>query len=159
MTTKIEEHIEEAKEELKRADHLVFVSLKYTRTVDVIKSVIERLINAFEFGNLVLLEDAKKKGLINDYPNSIGLKVELLMRLLSYEQQIIDHLNLFILLRKINKADFSRMEEYRRHVRMIATIDNGDVLEIKIDTVKEYYERTTHFINLVKTMVQEKKDD
>ena len=41
--------IEKAKEELKRADHLYYVSLKYTKTVDVIKSIIERLINAFDF--------------------------------------------------------------------------------------------------------------
>ena len=31
-------------EELKRVDHLVYVSLKYTRTVDVIRSIIDRLI-------------------------------------------------------------------------------------------------------------------
>ena len=40
------ESIDKAKEELKRVDHLFFVSLKYTKTVDVIKSLIDRLINA-----------------------------------------------------------------------------------------------------------------
>ena len=38
-------YLDKAKSELKRADHLIFVSLKYTRTVDVIRSIIERLIN------------------------------------------------------------------------------------------------------------------
>lgn len=159
MTTDINELLEDAIGELKRADHLVFVSLKYTRTVDVIKSVIVRLINAFEFGVLVLLEDAKKKGLIKDYPEGIGLRIELLTKLLSYEQEIIVHVELFKLLRKINKADFLREEEYRRHVKMIATLDTGDVVEIKIDTVKEYYDKAIQFIALVKSRVIEKKDD
>ncbi len=33
------DYLDNAKNEMKRVDHLLFVSLKYTRTVDVIKSV------------------------------------------------------------------------------------------------------------------------
>ena len=43
------ENIENAVSQLKRADHLLYVTLKYTRTVDVIKSIIKRLISAFDF--------------------------------------------------------------------------------------------------------------
>ena len=43
------ESLEDAKEELKRVDHLIYVSLKYTRTVDVLRNVIERLVTASEF--------------------------------------------------------------------------------------------------------------
>ena len=56
------ESLDNAKEELKRADHLIFVSLKYTRTVDVIKSIVERLLNAFNLGIEALLIHAKGKG-------------------------------------------------------------------------------------------------
>ena len=41
------EAVTNAVEELKRVDHLIFVSLKYTRTVDVLRSVINRLIDAY----------------------------------------------------------------------------------------------------------------
>ena len=41
--------LSDAVEEIKRVDHLVFVSLKYTRTVDVIKSVVDRIISALDF--------------------------------------------------------------------------------------------------------------
>ena len=34
-----------AKQELKRADHLLYVTLKYTRTVDVIKNTIKISVN------------------------------------------------------------------------------------------------------------------
>ena len=36
------EYLVDSKQEINRADHLIYVSLKYTRTVDVIKSIIER---------------------------------------------------------------------------------------------------------------------
>ena len=55
------ESLDNAKEELKRVDHLIYVSLKYTRTVDVIKSIIERMINAFDFSIRAGLEYAKGK--------------------------------------------------------------------------------------------------
>ena len=157
--SEINELLEEAKSELKRADHLVFVSLKYTRTVDVIRSVIERLINAHDFGCHAILEDAKRKGLINSYPLSTGVRIELLMNFLSYEQEIISHLNLFILLRKFIKADFSKAEEYRRHVRMITTIDTGETFEVDIDHIKEYFERTTNFLEIVKSRVKGREND
>ena len=57
------EEFEDAKSELKRVDHLIYVSLKYTRTVDVFKSIIERLINSYGFlieGILASLKDRKK---------------------------------------------------------------------------------------------------
>ena len=81
------------------------------------------------------------------------------MNLLSYEQEIISYLNLFVLLRKIIKADFSRMEEYRRHVRMIVTIDTGETLEVNIDNVKENFERTTKFLEIVKSRINSRKND
>ena len=42
------ESYQQATEEFKRIDHLYYVSLKYTRTVDVIRSVIERMISCYE---------------------------------------------------------------------------------------------------------------
>ena len=45
----MKEALDNAKEELKRVDHLFYVSLKYTRTADMMRHLIERLINAFSF--------------------------------------------------------------------------------------------------------------
>ena len=64
--------LEEAKEELKRVDPLVFVSLKYTRTVDVIKSVLERLIAAYEFIVMELLEYIKEQKKVQGPENHVS---------------------------------------------------------------------------------------
>ena len=57
----MQEYSDQLKSELKRADHLFYVSLKYTRTVDVIRSVIERFMNALDIGIEAMLAKKKKE--------------------------------------------------------------------------------------------------
>ena len=45
----MQDYIDDMKSELKRVDHIIYVSLKYTRTVDVIKHAIDRMISAIDF--------------------------------------------------------------------------------------------------------------
>ena len=53
--------IQDAEEEIKRADHLLYISLKYTRTRDIVKNIIVRLIAAFDLAIMAILEDANSK--------------------------------------------------------------------------------------------------
>ena len=76
----------EAREELKRADHLIFVTLKYTRTVDVIKNIIKRLINAFELATDDALVYAKKKRKIATIPMLQKLKCDMLSKVIKDER-------------------------------------------------------------------------
>ena len=46
---KMDDALYDAEKELKRVDHLIYVSLKYTRTVDVFKNIIKRLISTIDF--------------------------------------------------------------------------------------------------------------
>ena len=57
------QHDSDSKEELKRADHLLYVTLKYTKNIDVIRNAIRRLINACDYAILDVTEwlKAKKK--------------------------------------------------------------------------------------------------
>jgi len=153
------EYFDEAIEELKRVDHLVYVSLKYTRTVDVIKSVIERLINAFHFATLELLEYAKEKKMIKDYPSSEGLRIDSLLNTFSDNLEIKGYIQLYQILRKLSRADYTKREEYRRHVTMIATMDDGEVMEIDIDKVEEYYMKIKEFMHLIRKIELGDKDE
>ena len=148
-----------AVQELKRVDHLFWVSLKYTRTVDVIKNVIERLINCIGFGLEALLKYAKEKKLVSSVPANAGLRCDLLKETFPDSPEIIDYINFYLRLRKLSKAEYSKREEFRRHVTMIATIDKGEVVEVSIDLLKEYYDRTKTFIALVKKIINEEKDE
>ena len=155
----MKESFDLAVQELKRVDHLFWVSLKYTRTVDVIKHVIDRLINCIGYGLEALLKYAKEKKLIAAIPENAGLRCELLKKTFPENTELIDYINFYVILRKLSKAEFTIREEFRRHVTMIATIDKGEVVEVSIDTLKQDYDKTRTFIFFVKKIINEEKDE
>ena len=155
----MKESFDLAIQELKRVDHLFWVSLKYTRTVDVIKHVIDRLINCIGYGLEAILKYAKEKKLIATVPENAGLRCELLKKTFSDNPELIDYINFYLRLRKLSKAEYTRREEFRRHVTMVATIDKGEVVEVSIDTLKEDYEKTRTFLTFVKKIINEEKEE
>ena len=142
------EEFEQARGELRRADHLMYVSLKYTRTVDVIKSLIDRLINTYN--NLILSLLKHKK--IRDPPRIPRLRVELIRDHFGDDDEILSHMMLYLLLRDISKAPFSRRLEFRRHVTMTANLDDKEV-EVTIDICEDYFKKVREFISYVHTIL------
>ncbi len=129
----------DAKEELKRVDHLIYVSLKYTRTVDVLKNVLERMINFYEIILVGRLEEAKELRKIDEVPSQPVKRCELLLEIEPNSIRMKEVITHFLRFRKLLRADFDTINEYRRHVAFIAhTDDEGDV-EIHIDFVTEHY--------------------
>lgn len=155
----MKESFDLAIQELKRVDHLFWVSLKYTRTVDVIKHVIDRLINCIGFGLESLLKFAKEKKLVTSIPENVGLRCELLKKTFPDNSELLDYINFYLRLRRLSKAEYSKREEFRRHVTMIATIDKGEVVEVNIDVLKEYYDKTKNFIAFTKRIINEEKEE
>lgn len=141
--------------ELKRAEHSILVSLKYTRTVDVIKSIIERLINAISYGLDTILEKAKAEKKTAAVPSLPRLKVEQVRKLYEKDAEIQDLCNFFLLLRKIDKVKYSRAQEFRRNVTMTAHMDDGSNVEITIDIITDYYEKTVELLDYIGTIVNE----
>lgn len=152
MTSTLEA-LERAQQELKRADHLIYVSLKYTRTVDVLKSIIERLISTIDEGFDALLYSAKTDGKVPAVPTLPRLKIEALKKAYEGNDQLKPYLNFYLLLRKLDKASFSRAQEYRRHVTMKAALDENHV-EITIDIISDYFHKTKEFLTVVEQIIE-----
>jgi len=149
----MKEALSQAREELKRADHLMYVSLKYTRTVDVIKSIVERLITCVDYSLTALLRYAKSQKHLSDVPTLPRLKVDACKMLYPGDQFIQNYLDFFQLLRRIDKARFDRTQEYRRHVTMTAHLDDVSI-EITIDIIGDYYNRTKEFVQHVERVIE-----
>ncbi len=148
--------MQESREELKRADHLLYVSLKYTRTVDVIKSIILRLISGIGLTIDVLLQHAKAKKKIKEIPPQIGVKCEIVKKIYN-DPKLNEMIEFFLLLRRISNAEYKKSNEYRRHVTMTVTVDNT-VMEVTMDLIKEYYQKTNEYIDHVESIIYPKKD-
>jgi len=147
------ENLDNAKNELKRVDHLIFVSLKYTRTVDVIRSVIERMLNAFEFGVNALIEKKKARKKKLEVPIQIKLKCGLVKE--EYDdEKLAEYLDFYLRLREILKVKYTRREEYRRYVTMISELSPGEVVEIGIDQLNEYHKIVKEFVEYTEGLIK-----
>ncbi len=147
-----EELVEGAKEELKRADHSIYVSLKYTRTVDIIKNTIKRLISAFDITIIWALEYLKKTKKISDIPPVSRKRAQLLASSFPVLKKEIEFYNL---MRDIDLATFTRKEEYRKNVALVTKI-NDKPLEVNVEILKKYFDRTVIFVDTVHTMLEKK---
>jgi len=151
------EELEMAREELMRLDHLIYVSLKYTKTVDVFKHIIRRFLNAYEFLNEALLLHCKNLKKIKEIPSTPGTKRDTLMELFEGDNIVIEHVMFYTKLRKIDKAEYTRSREYRRHVAMTVNVE-GEEIEINIDKFYERYEKLKDFYEYVLGMIEGKEE-
>ena len=152
------ENLDNAQEEIKRADHLIFVSLKYTRTCDVLKHIIERHINCIDFTFTALLEHLKEQGKIEEVPTAPIPKANKIKELFPDDEFLPEFADFFMRLRKISKADFTRACEFRRHVTMTVVVDE-EIIKIDIDNITEYFKRTKEFYAHVKNMIDPEKEE
>lgn len=151
------DYMDEAKEELKRADHLIFVSLKYTRTCDVIKHVVDRLINCIDFTFTSLLEHLKEQGKVEEVPTAPIPKANLVKQIFPDDEFIPEFADFFIRLRKISKADFTRACEFRRHVTMTVVVEE-EIIKIDIDIITDFFKRTKEFFAHVQDIIEPPKE-
>ena len=149
----MKEALDNAKEELKRVDHLFYVSLKYTRTADMMKHLLERLISTFSFGIESLLKHAKEEKKVHEIPDNLGLRCNLLKEVFP-DDELEDYINFYIKLRKIIRAEYTKREEFRRHVTMTSTLDNDEIVETNIDILKEHYDKAKKFVDFVERIVE-----
>ncbi len=137
-----------ALDELKRVDHLIFVTLKYTRTADIIKNVIHRLVLALDYQATDYLHYMVKKGKLNNIPSVPLLRVRKLEEYFKKDKEIKDMVDFYVLLKKIDKAPYSSSDEYRKNVALIS-----DNIMVNVEVLKSYADKTKNYINYVKNLM------
>lgn len=145
------ELLDDAGEELKRAEHLIYVSLKYTRTADVLMNTLSRMIDGYEFLLDSLLQYAKDTKGLQESPTTPLEKGNLVKKIFP-QQEIQDNVDLFFLMRKIYRAPYEKEQEYRRHVAIITHLDGRDEI-INIDIITQYYEFQRAFFKFIIDML------
>ena len=141
----IQQFLNDANEELKRVDHQVYVSLKYTRTVDVLMNIISRMIEGYDRMFDSLLHHALEQRRIAEVP-SAPLIVGNTIKELYPEEIIQQNVDLYFLLRKLQRSNPSREQEFRRHVTMRTIIEGREEI-VNIDIATEYYHMQREFLN------------
>ena len=149
-------YLYDAHQEFKRVDHLLFVSLKYTRTVDMLASVVDRFITCLHalIKGMLLFSQEKQHG--QDVPQNQAQQAELFSQ--SFPQEKLKDIPaFFIFLRKLKRLDYKTMNEFRRHVTM-SVIFPEIVINISIDKLYCYYETTKIFIEEAQEIITPTND-
>lgn len=139
-----------AMDEYKRVDHLIHVTLKYTRTVDIIRNVLSRLISTIDFQVQAVMEWAKRKGKISFIAPVPLVRCKELENIFPKDKEVKDLVDFYCSLRKIVNSDYKKKEEYRKNVALV-TKD----IEINIETLKKYSLKTKRFITYLESLMKE----
>jgi len=131
------------------ADHLLYVSLKYTKTSDVIKNLIYRWGSMIEHSIDRILQHAKKKKKIKIIPLSPKPRLDLLREIFKKEKVVLDTIELYEMFRRIDELKKEAEGEFRKNVAL-KVLYKGKEVKINLDKLKEYSVTLENFINFLK---------
>ncbi len=137
------------------ADHLLYVSMKYTKTCDVMINLIKRWKIMIDYAFDGLLEKAKKIKKIKKIPTASKLKLDLLRKTFETEKEVIDTLELYDMFRLIEILKKTKEGEFRKGVCLRVTYKWKEIA-INLDMLKEYSEILETFINYTKLFLSTK---
>jgi len=131
------------------ADHLLYVSLKYTKTCDVIINLLLRWKIMIEMAMDVLVERAKKEKKWKPVPDAPRAKLIQLKKIYSANKILMDAFELYELFRDIERLDKVRENEFRKGVNLRVNYQ-GTQININLDKLKEYADILERFISYLK---------
>jgi len=131
------------------ADHLLYVSLKYTKTCDVIINLLLRWKIMIELAMDKLVEKAKKEKKWQPIPDAPRAKLIQLKKLYVNDALLSETLELYELFRDIEGLDKVRECEFRKGVNLKVTY-KGEEININLDKLKEYSALLERFISSLK---------
>ena len=131
------------------ADHLLYVSLKYTKTCDVIINLILRWRKMIETSINEILKHAKKKKRISSIsPNPVG-KIEQIRKLFKKNKEFLEVMDMYEMFRKIEELRKERIGEFRKNVTL-KVFYRGKEININLEQLKIYAEKLEKFISNTK---------
>jgi len=149
------EALEKIMKEKISADHLMYVSMKYTKTCDVMINLIKRWKIMMDYAFEALLDQAKKKKTIKQIPTAPKLKIDLIRDTFSKHEEVIDALKEYEMFKLINILKKQKAGEFRKGVCLTVTF-KGKEIRIDLDKLKEYASILERFINYTKLFLSSK---
>ena len=137
------------------ADHLLYVSMKYTKTCDVMINLLQRWKIMMDYAFDALLDKAKKKKMIKKIPNAPKLRIDAIRETFADEEAVMDALKEYMMFKLIMVLNNTKEGEFRKGVCLRVTYQ-GKEIAINLDKLKEYSEILERFINYTKLFLTSK---
>jgi hypothetical protein len=141
--------MEEIIKEKISADHLLYISLKYTKTCDVIMNLLLRWKRMIETSIEGILQHAKDKKKISSIPESPVGKLGEIKKLFKKDKNFLEVLEFYEMLRKLGELKTERIGEFRKNVAL-KIFYRGEEININLEQLKKYAEMLEKFISTTK---------
>ena len=141
--------MEEIIQEKISADHLLYVSLKYTKTCDVIMNLLLRWRKMIETSIDKILNHAKKKKKISSVPSNPIMQIEEVKNLMKKDKNFLEIIALYEMFRKLEELRTERIGEFRKNVTL-KIFYQGKEINVNLEQLKIYAEKMEKFIDAVK---------
>ena len=141
--------ITEILKEKTSADHLLYVSMKYTKTCDVILNLIARWKSMMDISFDAIILKAFEDGALKQMPESPKQKIEFLKLYFKKQKALQESIPLYIFFKRIPDTKKTREGEFRKNVNLKIIELNG-VTDINMDKLKEYADILERFISETK---------
>ena len=133
------------------ADHLLYSSLKYTKTTDVILNLLFRWRSLIDEGIERILEKAKKMKKIKSIPTAPKLRIEKVIEMSKGKENVLKTIDLYKFLRQTEAAEKIRENEFRKNVAL-RVMYMGDWRVVDLEKLKEFNVIMENFVNYLKTI-------
>jgi hypothetical protein len=147
--------IEEIIKEKTSADHLMYVSLKYTKTCDVILNLLARWKSLIELSFDTILENGVEKKKIPEMPTNPKQRIEFIKKYFKKNKIIQDVVPLYVFFKRVPDLKKTREGEFRKNVNL-KVFEAAKVTEINMEKLGEYYEIVDKFVVEVKKILSVK---
>ena len=144
--------IEDIIKEKTSADHLLYVSLKYTKTCDVILNLLARWKSLIEISFDDLLDKNIEAGKIPHAPESPKQRIEFIKKYFKKSEEVQAVVPLYIFFKRVPDLNKSRKGEFRKNVGL-NVIESTKTTEINMEKLGEYSEIVDRFISEVKKVL------
>ena len=118
------------------ADHLLYVSLKYTKTCDVMINLLKRWKIMIDFSIDGLLEKAKKKKKIKKIPTAPKIKVDAIKKIFKKQEEVMEAIKEYEMFKLIDVLQKTKASEFRKGVCLTVTY-KGEEIRVDLDKLKE----------------------
>jgi len=149
------EALEKIMKEKISADHLLYVSMKYTKTCDVMINLIKRWKIMMDYSFDGLLEKAKKKKMVKSLPTAPKLRIDVLKETFKNQPEVMDAVREYEMFKLIEVLKKTKEGEFRKGVCLKVTY-KGIETAVNLEKLKEYSEILERFINYTKLFLLSK---
>ena len=151
----MQETLEKIMKEKISADHLLYVSMRYTKTCDVMINLLKRWKIMMDYSFDGLLEKARRKKMVKAVPTAPKLKLDTIKETFKKNPEVMEAVKLYDVFRLIDVLQKTKEDEFRKGV-CLRVIYQGTEIPINLVKLKEYYEILERFINYTKLFLLDK---